>query len=290
MKQLYTVKEISDILKSYEYKFDSKENIGGGISMWFNGNDESWSKLKKDAEKLDLTYWNLGGTATTESIYGDGIEIEKQGKGIYVRINKTAAAKTRQKMGVDHDYDVNESKKQKLEKLIENIVRKVLLEKVTDTDLYSINKTKIQEYNYTVGEDVTVKHKSWNEPKTMKVVKPGKYPDLQLGALIIELRDYNINDFVIIPEKLRTGLVQPDKVKRTSYAREKRLTKRDYFKNLKDMIRGLEHEDSSYFWDQAENIYLSQPEMVDYVKKVYGIWKKNDIIEQMSNDMQIYAK
>lgn len=289
MKQLYTVKEITDILKSYGYKFDEKENIKGGISLWFTGSEPSWNKLKNDANQLDLTYFNVGGSATIESIYGDGIEIEKQRNGVFVRISKTKLDKRRRNLGVDYDYDMNEVN-QKLENLIENIIRKVLLEKVTDSDLYNLNADKIKDYNYTIGENVTVKHKSWKEPRVMQVIKPGKYPDLQLGALVIELRSYNINDFIIIPEKLRGELQQPEKGKRANYAREKRLTKREYFKNLKDMIRGLEHEDHSYFWDQAENIYTSQPDMVDYVKKIYGIWRKNDVIEQLTNDMEIYAK
>lgn len=292
MKQLYTVKEITDILKSYGYKFDEKENIKGGISLWFTGSEPSWNKLKNDKNKYQFKYYkpeNIGIIDSRETLETGNVVIEKQRNGVFVRINKTNAAKLRQSMGVDYDYDMNEVN-QKLENLIENIIRKVLLEKVTDSDLYNLNADKIKDYNYTIGENVTVKHKSWKEPRVMQVIKPGKYPDLQLGALVIELRSYNINDFIIIPEKLRGELQQPEKGKRANYVREKRLTKREYFKNLKDMIRGLEHEDHSYFWDQAENIYTSQPDMVDYVKKIYGIWRKNDVIEQLTNDMEIYVK
>lgn len=124
MKQLYTVKEITDILKSYGYKFDEKENIKGGISLWFTGTDDSWNKLKNDKNKYQFKYYkpeNIGIIDSRETLETGNVVIEKQRNGVFVRINKTNAAKLRQSMGVDYDYDMNEDINADIDRIYNNM-------------------------------------------------------------------------------------------------------------------------------------------------------------------------
>lgn len=150
--------------------------------------------------------------------------------------------------------------------------------------LYNSIKSDIINYNFKRGEKVLVKHKSWEEPRTMIVSKPGKQPILKRGGIEVDLKFISGYDFVLPEDTLEKSK------KNVKSKKIKRMSKSNYFKLLKDMIHGLEHEDSGIFYDQAENIYNTNKAAVEYVVRVYNVRTKSQAIEQIANDLQTFAK
>lgn len=149
MIKKYTVKELTDILKGYGYTFSEKENVNGGISLWFDNTSDRWKTLTNDAK-------SLGYEVSESGMYGDNSIIQKYGNhgyGIYVRISKTESDKYKQRMGIDNDYKMENMKKQELVSLIENTVRKVLKEE-SDFSNYDMTLPGLGDTNnIRIGKD-----------------------------------------------------------------------------------------------------------------------------------------
>lgn len=111
---------------------------------------------------------------------------------------------------------------------IRNIIKK---------EIYSVLKeevsSKVKGYNYSVGERVTLKHKSWPTPRTMVVSRPGTTPELKLGAITIDFGIINMKDFdFIVPDKIKSDI-----------EKENNLEYNKFFKKVrKNRLYGKERE------------------------------------------------
>ena len=157
-------------------------------------------------------------------------------------------------------------KRSELKQLIKEEIKSILAEGQLDY-------LKGTRFNY-MGWDHWIRKIEYSGDKISLKTTDGKY------------FNYNmlVNNGVKFVEK-------PQRKSTTSWNKgNKRLTRREYESKLKQMIGGLEGEDHSIFFDQAENLYTSDAAVRDYLDKVYGIRSKSYGIEQVTNDMEMFAE
>lgn len=114
----------------------------------------------------------------------------------------------------------------------------------------------------------------------VKGVEDGRWIKTEQGKMF-DLKALLLKNIEILP---------PEKKPRKP--REKRMTKREYWKELKDMVSGMEEEDHSIFYDLAENLYRMNGQVSDYIERQYKdeYLSRADIIERITWDMETFAK
>jgi len=145
----------------------------------------------------------------------------------------------------------------------------------------------LKDYNFELGEIVTLYHPSWRDNYEFKVIEPGKIPTLLQsdGEGSREIVLNRMNDF---------NVVLPHKLKKPKEPKIKPMTKVEFTRFVKELVSGHEDSDHSTFYDLAEGAIWDE-RLTQYIKKIikrddqiYNI-KKSDIIEKLVNEMEMYA-
>jgi len=159
----------------------------------------------------------------------------------------------------------------------------------------NFDNKNVENYEYSVGEIVKLKHHTWKEAYDFEVTEPGKIPTLKQidGPREVVLK--RPQDFEIIsPEKLK-----PPKVKKEPKPEWMRPMTQVEFKRLcRETVSGYEHENHSIFYDLAEGQVKTNERLQEYLRKLLlrdyvlgsGRIKIQDLIEKFVNELEMYAK
>jgi len=160
-----------------------------------------------------------------------------------------------------------------------------------------INKD-VEDYDYTEGEIVRLKHGTWEEAYDFKVIEPGKVPTLKQIDGPREVTLKRPQDFSIIsPEKLR-----PSKIKEPKPEWMKPMTQVEFKRLCRETISGHEYDDHGIFYDLGSDQVKINNRLQEYLRKLImkdytfhyphgnGIIKMQDLIEKFVNELEMYAK
>jgi hypothetical protein len=166
---------------------------------------------------------------------------------------------------------------------------------------YSLYKKLVDEYDWKIGDEVTIEHKTWNAPRTMIVTSIKPELTLELAPVVLKFPPAQMRDFLfVLPTELIPEVDEIIKAYKKDQRGPKKITEKTktisekkYWEILTDFSEpgdtGIEDYDpdtSGFAFDMAENIYYSFPEIITYVRKEYGLNSKADIMERIQWDIE----
>jgi hypothetical protein len=164
-------------------------------------------------------------------------------------------------------------------------------------EYFFLYKDLLDNYDFQQGEEVTLQHKTWNNPRTMIVTKPGFAPTLEAQPITINLSPGYFKDYLfILPysiieevDKLIKDYKKGKRSPRKITEKTKIISKNKYWKILNEFTDPGDEGDpfeNEYTFEMALTIYDSFPEVISYIKKEYQIFSKNDIVERIQWDLE----
>ena len=163
----------------------------------------------------------------------------------------------------------------------------------------NFSNKETENYDYTEGEIVTLKHHTWKESYDFKVIEGGKIPTLKQidGPREVVLK--RPQDFeVISPENLK-----PSKIKKEPKPEwMKPMTQVEFKRLCRETVSGYEHADHGIFYDLGEGQVKTNVRLQEYLRKLIskdytfhyphgtGVIKMQDLIEKFINELEMYAK